>query len=66
MQAPRHLSTLRQPQVQEARALELQDVTISYHKPGLLDRWLRTSGPVPTVDRASLVLRKGETLGAGR
>ena len=61
--APEHISTLREPQVQEARALELRDVAISYHKPGLLDRWLKKPEPAPTVDRAEFTLKKGETLG---
>ncbi len=43
-------------------ALELDDLTISYHQAGLLDRW-RATGSTPTVQGISLKLQPGETLG---
>jgi len=45
-------------------ALHLQDVAISYHQPGLLDKILSRHGDyVPTVDGIEITIAKGETLG---
>ena len=45
-------------------ALHLQDVAISYRRPGLLDKILSRDGDyVPTVDGIEITIAKGETLG---
>jgi len=45
-------------------ALHLQDVVISYHRPGLLDKILSRHGDyAPTVDGIEITIAKGETLG---
>lgn len=56
-------TTLRTPVLQNAPALELDEVAISYSQPGLLDRLLKRPQKTPTVDRVSFGLRRGETLG---
>ncbi len=44
--------------------LDLDDVAISYARPGLLDQILgRQSNATPTVDNISIAIRKGETIG---
>jgi len=44
--------------------LRLQDVAISYHKPGIFEKFLRRQPRVPsTVDRIDITIRKGETIG---
>lgn len=53
----------RVPKLSQDPALVLEDVAISYHTPGLMDRWTGKAPPPATVDRAGLTLRKGETLG---
>lgn len=47
-----------------APALELDDLSISYHQPGLFDRVLGGDrGKVATVDDISITVHRGETLG---
>ncbi len=49
---------------QAPAALALDDLAISYAKPGILDQILgRQADATPTVDDVSIVIRKGETLG---
>ncbi|UWQ90796.1 ABC transporter ATP-binding protein [Rhodobacteraceae bacterium M382] len=55
--------THREPDVQDAPALQLRDVAISYSKPGLLDRVFKRPHKTPTVERVDFDLKKGETLG---
>ena len=44
--------------------LALNDLAITYHKPGLLQSWLGQKGSnTPTVDDINLSLKAGETLG---
>ena len=46
------------------RILRLEDVAISYHKPGFFEKFLGHESRVPpTVDRVDLAIRKGETIG---
>ena len=47
---------------QEELAIELVDVEISYHRPGLVDRVRRTPHPPATVSDVTLKVRRGETL----
>lgn len=56
-------TTLRTPVSQNAPALELDEVAISYSRPGLIDRVFKRPENTPTVERVSFSLRKGETLG---
>ena len=55
--------TRRIPQLGNETALELDDVAISYHRDGWLSRAMGRTARPTTVDRVSLTLRKGETLG---
>ncbi|MCH8177285.1 MAG: ABC transporter ATP-binding protein, partial [Proteobacteria bacterium] len=44
--------------------LQLEDVAISYYKPGFFEKILGLESMVPpTVDRVNLTIRKGETIG---
>ena len=43
--------------------LTLDDISISYTKPDLLDKIRKRPPPIPTVDGISLEITKGETLG---
>jgi peptide/nickel transport system ATP-binding protein len=58
-----HETTRRVPQVSSDVAIELENVAISYNRPGFLDRMLGRTPPPPTVERAGFTLHKGETLG---
>ncbi|PSL16219.1 peptide/nickel transport system ATP-binding protein [Marinobacterium halophilum] len=42
--------------------LRLEQVQISYHRPGLMDALLHRPAPIATVDGIDLQLKKGETL----
>lgn len=44
-------------------SLALNDVAISYYRPGLLDRLSGATPPVPTVDGIDMRIAKGETIG---
>lgn len=45
-------------------ALQLDDLSISYHQPGLLDKFLgRSEAHVATVDDIDVTVQRGETLG---
>jgi peptide/nickel transport system ATP-binding protein len=43
-------------------AIELSDVEISYHRPGLIDRLRSTPSPPATISDVTLKVRRGETL----
>ncbi len=43
-------------------AIELNDVEISYYRPGLLDRWLGRTPPPSTVSNINLSVKRGQTL----
>jgi len=47
---------------QDRPAIELKDVEISYHKPGLLEKLRNTPQPPATVSDVTLSVRGGETL----
>ncbi len=49
-------------QSSEESLLMLEQVQISYHRPGLMDTLLQRPDPVATVDGIDLQLKKGETL----
>ena len=46
-----------------ALALTLDDIAISYHRPGLMDRLRGAPAPVPTVDGITMRIARGETIG---
>jgi len=48
--------------IEEDPAIELSDVEITYHRPGLIDRLSRTPTPTATVSDFTLTVRRGETL----
>ncbi|MBE1285318.1 MAG: dipeptide ABC transporter ATP-binding protein [Rhodobacteraceae bacterium] len=60
LDAPNKRPNLR-PDAQQT--LKLDDVAISYHKPGLLDRLLRRPAKRPNVEHVSLGLKRGQTIG---
>jgi peptide/nickel transport system ATP-binding protein len=43
-------------------AIEISDVEISYHRPGVIDRLRKTPAPPATVSGVNLNVRRGETL----
>jgi peptide/nickel transport system ATP-binding protein len=47
---------------QDEPAIELSDVEITYHRPGLIERLRRTPEPPATVSDVTLTVRRGETL----
>lgn len=47
----------------DAPVLTLDDLSISYSRPGLLDRLMGRAAAVPTVADVALTVRRGETLG---
>ncbi|SLN52445.1 Glutathione import ATP-binding protein GsiA [Falsiruegeria litorea R37] len=58
-----HTANERTPDIGHEAALSLNNVAISYRRPGLLDRLLKRPQKTPTVDHVSVDLKKGETLG---
>ena len=43
-------------------AIQLKDVEITYHRPGLLDKWLGKKEPPATVSNINVTVNEGETL----
>ncbi len=46
----------------DEQLLNIDNLQISYHQPGLIDQWLNRPEPVATVDEIDLQLKRGETL----
>lgn len=48
--------------IQNQDAIVLKDVEISYYRPGLVDKWLKTPEPPATVSGINLTVKQGETV----
>ncbi|MFD0857873.1 dipeptide ABC transporter ATP-binding protein [Roseovarius aquimarinus] len=62
-ETPKRPAQRRMQHVSGDKALVLEDVAISYRRPSWLVRALARAEPPATVERVSLSLQKGETLG---